>query len=185
MAHWAELDESNTVIRVLVTDNEDPNGDEGYQWLLDNLGGTWVKTSYNANIRKNFAGVGYIYNSSVDCFIPPKEFLSWIIDENSCQWIPPIPKPIEDGKKFVWDEESVSWQSVAHTEQQNELLEADYELPGGEDGDADIDANIIVLTSEQADLVKPFMDLLNNEGLTEEEHFNIHNQISETLNLPK
>jgi len=53
MSHWAELDEKNKVIRVLVGDNNDPAGDEGYQWLVDNLGGTWVKTSYNGTIRKN------------------------------------------------------------------------------------------------------------------------------------
>ena len=71
MSHWAELDESNKVLRVLVGDNNDPNGDEGYQWLLDNLGGTWVKTSYNKSIRFNFAGVGYTYDPIDDAFIPP------------------------------------------------------------------------------------------------------------------
>jgi hypothetical protein len=71
MSHWAELDENSKVIRVLVGDNNDPAGDEGYQWLLDNLGGTWVKTSYNGNIRYNYAGVGYTYNPIDDAFIPP------------------------------------------------------------------------------------------------------------------
>ena len=71
MSHWAELDETNTVIRVLVGDNNDPAGDEGYQWLLDNLGGTWVKTSYNGNIRYNYAGIGYTYDPIDDAFIPP------------------------------------------------------------------------------------------------------------------
>jgi len=71
MSHWAELDETNKVIRVLVGDNNDPNGDEGYQWLIDNLGGTWVKTSYNGNIRYNYAGIGYTYDSIDDAFIPP------------------------------------------------------------------------------------------------------------------
>lgn len=71
MAHWAELDENNKVIRVLIGDNNDPNGDEGYQWLLDNLGGTWVKTSYNGNIRFNFAGIGYTYDPIDDAFIAP------------------------------------------------------------------------------------------------------------------
>lgn len=71
MAHWAELDETNKVIRVLVGDNNDPAGDEGYQWLLDNLGGTWLKTSYNGTIRYNFAGVGYTYDPIDDAFIPP------------------------------------------------------------------------------------------------------------------
>jgi hypothetical protein len=72
MSHWAELDETNTVIRVLVGDNNDPAGDEGYQWLIDNLGGTWVKTSYNGTIRYNYAGVGYTYDSEADAFIAPR-----------------------------------------------------------------------------------------------------------------
>jgi len=71
MAHWAEIDETNTVIRVLVGDNNDPNGDEGYQWLLDNLGGTWIQTSYNGTIRYNFAGIGFTYDPIDDAFIPP------------------------------------------------------------------------------------------------------------------
>ena len=72
MSHWAELDQDNKVIRVLVGDNNDPNGDEGYQWLLDNLGGTWIKTSYNNNIRYNFAGIGYTYDAEADAFIAPR-----------------------------------------------------------------------------------------------------------------
>jgi hypothetical protein len=71
MSHWAELDENNIVIRVLVGDNNDPNGDEGYQWLVDNLGGTWVQTSYNHNIRFNYAGIGYTYDPVDDAFIAP------------------------------------------------------------------------------------------------------------------
>jgi hypothetical protein len=71
MAHFAELDDTNTVIRVLVTDNNDPNGDEGYKFLIDTFGGTWVKTSYNATIRYNYAGVGYTYDPIDDAFIPP------------------------------------------------------------------------------------------------------------------
>lgn len=71
MSHWAEIDDTNTVIRVLVGDNNDPAGDEGYQWLLDNLGGTWIKTSYNGTIRYNYAGVGFTYDPIDDAFIPP------------------------------------------------------------------------------------------------------------------
>jgi hypothetical protein len=72
MSHWAELDANNKVIRVTVGDNNDPNGDEGYKWLLDNLGGTWIKTSYNNNIRYNFAGIGYTYDAEADAFIAPR-----------------------------------------------------------------------------------------------------------------
>lgn len=71
MSHWAELDENNKVIRVLVGDNNDPAGDEGLGWLVENLGGVWVKTSYNGNIRYNFAGVGYTYDEVDDAFIAP------------------------------------------------------------------------------------------------------------------
>jgi hypothetical protein len=87
MAHWAEIDENNVVLRVLVGDNNDPNGDEGYQWLIDNLGGTWVKTSYNANIRKNYAGVSFIYDETRDAFIPPMpDGIGWVLNEETCQW---------------------------------------------------------------------------------------------------
>jgi hypothetical protein len=90
MSHWAELDSDNKVIRVLVGDNNDANGDEGYQWLLDNLGGTWLKTSYNGNIRKNYAGVGYIYDETRDAFIAPNpECHPGLIslDEETCRWV--------------------------------------------------------------------------------------------------
>ena len=128
MAHWAELDENNIVTRVLVGDNNDPNEDEGYQWLIDNLGGTWVKTSYNAvngkrrdpetgdmtdeaGFRKNYAGVGYTYDSVRDAFIPPKMFASWVINEDTCNWEAPTAMPVEEGKFFTWNEETVSWES--------------------------------------------------------------------------
>lgn len=89
MSHWAEIDKDNKVIRVTVGDNNDPAGDEGYQWLIDNLGGTWIKTSYNATIngfRKNYAGIGYSYDESRDAFIPPKCHAIAILDEATCQW---------------------------------------------------------------------------------------------------
>jgi hypothetical protein len=72
MSNWAELDNDNKVIRVLVGNNNDPSGDEGYQWLIDNLGGTWVQTSYNGKIRYNYAGIGYSYDADADAFIAPE-----------------------------------------------------------------------------------------------------------------
>lgn len=110
MSHWAELDENNIVTRVTVGDNNDPNGDEGYQWLIDNLGGRWVKTSYNANIRKNFAGVGFYYDENLDAFISPKPFNSWVLNENTCQWECPVLYP-NDGYLYMWDEDSLSWKA--------------------------------------------------------------------------
>lgn len=94
MAHWAEIDENNIVLRVTVGDNDDPNGDEGYQWLIDNLGGTWIKTSYNGNIRKNYAGIGYVYDEARDAFISPKPepiiidevIYEWKLNETTCRW---------------------------------------------------------------------------------------------------
>ena len=128
MAHWAELDENNVVTRVLVGDNNDPAGDEGYQWLVGNLGGTWVKTSYNAvagkrrdpetgeiteeaGFRKNYAGIGYTYDSVRDAFIPPKPFDSWTLNEDTCIWEAPVAYP-NDGKFYTWNEESISWDEV-------------------------------------------------------------------------
>jgi len=87
MSHWAELDENNVIVRVLVGDNNDPAGDEGHSWLIDNLGGTWIKTSYNGTIRKNFAGIGYFYDSEMDAFIQPKCHDDAILDEITCLWI--------------------------------------------------------------------------------------------------
>lgn len=111
MSHWAELDKNSVVLRVLVGDNNDPNGDEGYQWLLDNLGGTWMKTSYNATIRKNYAGIGYTYNETLDAFIPPKPFESWILDEETARWESPVPYPEGEGM-YTWNEETTAWDEV-------------------------------------------------------------------------
>lgn len=89
MSSWAEIDKNNKVIRVLVGDNNDPAGDEGYQWLVDNLGGTWIKTSYNGNIRKNYAGIGFTYDKDRDAFIAPKPDNATGFDEDNCRWIRP------------------------------------------------------------------------------------------------
>ena len=110
MAHWAEIDKNNVVVRVTVGDNNDPAGDEGYQWLIDNLGGTWIKTSYNTRkgvhireelnedgsvtwvltgkpqLRKNFACIGMTYDPTRDAFIPPKPEGNWELDEETCTW---------------------------------------------------------------------------------------------------
>lgn len=106
MSHFAELNKNNEVIRVIVGNNEDPNGDEGYNWIVTRLGGTWVKTSYNNNFRKQFAGTGFTYDLENDVFVKPTPFASWILNDNF-DWQPPTPMP-ELGKYF-WDEDSVSW----------------------------------------------------------------------------
>jgi hypothetical protein len=114
MSNWAEIDENNVVLRVVVGNNDDPNGDEGYQWLVDNLGGTWIKTSYNATIRKNYAGIGHTYDEERDAFIPPKPYNSWLLNEETCQWEAPIPRPT-DCMLCMWNEELQNWSTVNPT----------------------------------------------------------------------
>jgi len=108
MSHFAEVDENNIVLRVIVGDNNMPN--EGYDWIVENLGGNWLKTSYNGNIRKNFAGIGSTYDESRDAFIPPKPYESWVLNEETCKWKAPVEKPTENGF-YMWDEDSLSWVS--------------------------------------------------------------------------
>ena len=87
MSNWAEIDGDGIVVRVVFCDNDDPNNDEGYSWLVKNLGGKWVQTSYNRNFRKNFAGPGFYYDEELDAFIPPKpDGDGWILNTYSCQW---------------------------------------------------------------------------------------------------
>lgn len=115
MSHFAEINEDNVVVRVLVGNNDDPNGDEGYQWLIDNLGGTWIKTSYNATIRKHFAGIGYKYDAVLDAFIPPSPYPSWILNEETCLWDAPVPYPT-DGADYLWNENDQTWDLWVPTE---------------------------------------------------------------------
>jgi hypothetical protein len=118
MAHFAELDSENKVVRVIVVSNEDildstnqENEEVGIAFCKRLLGGTWKQTSYNNNIRKNYAGVGYTYNAEKDAFIPPKPFPSWILNETSCKWECPVPYPTDE-KSYRWDEETVNWIEV-------------------------------------------------------------------------
>ena len=87
MSHFAEIDASNKVIRVVVGDNSMPN--EGYDWLIENLGGTWIKTSYNNRIRFNYAAIGYSYDEGRDAFIAPEPEGNLGFDEATCRWIMP------------------------------------------------------------------------------------------------
>lgn len=109
MSHFAEIDENNIVLRVLVGDNNLP--DEGKSWFENNLGGTWVQTSYNANFRARYAGIGYSYDPERDVFIAPQPFPSWVLNEETTEWEAPTPMPVEKGKFFTWDEDTVSWES--------------------------------------------------------------------------
>jgi len=120
MAHFAEIDESNIVLRVLVVpDDEEHRGDD---YLADDLGldGTWLQTSYRthagehpdgAPLRGNFAGVGYTYDPSKDVFYSPQPYPSWTLDETTFRWEPPVPRP-DDGNSYSWDEDTTAWVAV-------------------------------------------------------------------------
>ena len=115
MAHFAEIGLNNTVLRVIVVHNNellDENGQEseakGAAFCRNLFGGTWIQTSYNGTIRKNYAGIGDTYDTQRDAFIAPKPFASWVLDESTCRWQAPTPMP-NDGKMYVWDEPTTSW----------------------------------------------------------------------------
>jgi len=117
MAHFAKL-ENNVVTQVIVVSNQDildenkqESEQKGIDFCSNLLGGTWKQTSYNAKIRKNYAGIGYTYDEGRDAFIPPKPYNSWLLDETTCQWKAPVDYPT-DGKRYTWNEEKTSWDAV-------------------------------------------------------------------------
>ena len=124
MAHFCKLDENNVVTEVHVVanrDTSDANGVEkeyiGQAFLEKLFGGTWKQTSYNGNIRKNYAGIGYTYREDIDAFVPPKPFASWVLNEETAQWEAPTPMPEDAGtgeppKMYSWDEATTSWVEV-------------------------------------------------------------------------
>jgi hypothetical protein len=119
MAHFAELGENNVVLQVIVVDNKDikdtfgvEQEEIGIAFCRNLLGGTWKQTSYNASFRKNYAGVGYTYDSVRDAFLPPKTYPSWVLNEATCQWEAPVPKPDDvdfPTRYYRWQEETLSW----------------------------------------------------------------------------
>lgn len=123
MAHFANIDNSNIVQAVIVVNNEvllDNDGNESEELgvsFCQSLYGDetrWKQTSYNGNFRKNFAFTGYTYDEAMDAFIPISPYQSWVLNEETCQWQPPIPYP-SDGQMYYWDEPSVSWSLVPET----------------------------------------------------------------------
>lgn len=115
MAHFAQLDEDNIVTQVIVVHNNellDENGQEsevkGIEFCSNLLGGTWVQTSYNGSFRKNYAGIGCIYDRARDAFVAPQPFQSWVLNEQTCLWEAPTQMPT-DGKMYHWDEPTISW----------------------------------------------------------------------------
>ena len=122
MAHFAKLDINNYVLEVNALANYviTINGIESEQLGIDfltNLHGynLWKQTSYNNNFRKNYAGIGYYYDSIRDAFIPPKPFPSWTLNEDSCLWQSPVPYP-SDGKMYTWNEDILNWIEINLTQ---------------------------------------------------------------------
>jgi len=118
MAHFAKLGTGNIILKVEVVSNDIALTEQAGVDFLNNLYGTrdvWKQTSYNGNIRKNYAGVGYTYDQTRDAFIPPKPFNSWTLNETTCLWEAPTSKPeltqeqIDNGNKYIWNEENTSW----------------------------------------------------------------------------
>lgn len=117
MAHFAELDTNNVVLRVIVVSNDDCKDAEGNESEIVGagfcqrlLGGRWIQTSYNNNIRKQYAGIGFTYDADADEFVAPQPFPSWTLDANN-DWQPPVPCPI--GKDvYIWNEDDLVWVKV-------------------------------------------------------------------------
>jgi hypothetical protein len=110
MAHYAFLNENNIVTEVIVGIDETEliEGKHPEVWYGEFRGQRCVRTSYNNNIRKNYAGLGYTYDDDRDAFIPPKPYLSWILNEETCRWDAPTPYP-EDGGAYTWSEATLAW----------------------------------------------------------------------------
>jgi hypothetical protein len=110
MAHFAKLDDAGIVLEVIVvTDDNAPNEAAGVAFLTGIFGyPNWKQTSYNGNIRKNYAGIGYSYDAVRDAFIPPSQYASWVLNELTCLWDPPVPYPGE-GAFCSWDETTKTW----------------------------------------------------------------------------
>jgi hypothetical protein len=122
MAHYAFLDSNNIVVEVIVGIDETEliEGKHPEIWYGEFRGQVCKRTSYNGNIRKNYAGIGFSYDASRDAFIPPKPFVSWLLNEDNCQWEAPLPYPT-DGLSYYWDEQEGKWQLIDFSEPNAEL----------------------------------------------------------------
>ena len=116
MAHFAKLGTGNIIQQVIVVSNDIATTEQAGSDFINKLYNTrdvWKQTSYNGNIRKNFAGVGYSYDQTRDAFIPKKPFASWLLNEESCQWESPIAKPtetLEENEYYEWNESIINWE---------------------------------------------------------------------------
>lgn len=124
MAHFAQLNENNIVTQVIVIHNNEllingvENEEKGILFCQSLYGENtkWKQTSYNGNIRKNYAGIGYVYDANLDAFIPPKPFNSWLLNQGTANWEAPTPYPT-DGKTYYWSEDDLTWLEVPTTEE--------------------------------------------------------------------
>jgi hypothetical protein len=127
MAHFAEIDSTGKVLRVLVVGDDQEH--RGHDFLANDLGlgGTWIQTSYNTfqgrhklggtPIRKNYAGPSHTYDAGRDAFIPPQPFPSWVLNEDTCDWDPPVARPAYvEGYVWIWNEPTVSWIQKSYAE---------------------------------------------------------------------
>jgi hypothetical protein len=121
MAHYAFLDENNVVTEVIVGIDETEliEGKHPETWYGEFRGQVCKRTSYNGTIRKNYAGIGFTYDESRDAFMPPKPYNSWLLDEETCLWYPPVTYPAGQGK-HIWNEETVSWDLAQPLEEPEE-----------------------------------------------------------------
>ena len=117
MAHFVRL-ENGVVVQGIVVSNQDTADEHGVEkedigiaFCSNLLGGTWKQTSYNARIRKNYAGIGYTYDETLDAFVPPKPFASWLLDTDKAQWKAPVDYPTEEGI-YTWNESTLTWDVV-------------------------------------------------------------------------
>lgn len=120
MAHFAQLDDNSFVLQVIVVSNDAVNNEPfpasepiGVAFCQSLLGADtiWKQTSYNANFRKNYAGIGYTYDAALDAFVPPQPYPSWTLNTDTAQWEAPVPRP-NDQNSYYWDEASQSWVQV-------------------------------------------------------------------------
>ena len=120
MAHYAFLDENNIVTEVIVGIDETELIEELSPeiWYGNFRNQTCIRTSYNGNIRKNYAGIGYSYDLDLDAFIPPKPFNSWLLNEDTCQWESPVayPSDVPEGAFYRWNEEIINWELIEPSE---------------------------------------------------------------------
>ena len=117
MAHFAKLGTGNIVEQIIVVSNDIAITEQAGSDFINKLYNTrdvWKQTSYNNNIRKNFAGIGYQYDQTRDAFIAPKHFNSWILNEDTCRWEAPVAYP-QDDNKYSWNEQTLSWDLVEDT----------------------------------------------------------------------